>query len=179
MKKHLVALMVTGAALALSASTAAAQQIQGNLGIQLEIVDGCTVGSGTGGGTDWGEIDFGSHTDLITSDIDADSTGTSTANIEVICTNGLAYEVGLNDGLNASSGQRNVLDSVSTDTVPYDLYQNAGRSVVWGDIGSGDEYSASGDGTAQTLVVYGQIPQQASTPSSGTYSDTVQVTVSW
>lgn len=178
MKKAFL-LVAVALGFAVWSGTAMAQQVQGNLTVQLEIVDGCTVGSGTGGGTDWGSIDFGSHSEIISANIDADSTGTSTADIEVICTNGLAYEIGLNNGQNAVSGQRYVLDSVSSDTVPYDLYQDTGRTTAWGDIGSGNELSASGNGAVQTVVVYGRVPAQATTPSSGTYTDTVQVTVAW
>jgi spore coat protein U-like protein len=102
----------------------------------------------------------------------------STATLNVTCTNGATYEVGLNNGLNAVSSQRNLIITGGSTTLAYNLYQDSGHTLPWGNTpGPGPSVvQGTGSGAAQSLTVYGQIPSTAS-PVSGVYTDTVTVTV--
>lgn len=63
--------------------------------------------------------------------------------------------------------------------VAYNLYQNSGRSLPWGDgDATGSVLSGTGTGNNEEVIVYGRVPSQT-TPSPGTYTDTVQVTIAW
>ena len=68
--------------------------------------------------------------------------------------------------------------SQSSEQVTYGLYQDSGRTQVWGDSAGTNTAAGTGSGLAQTFSVYGRVPAQ-STPSPGTYVDTVVVTVSY
>ncbi|GAB3338074.1 hypothetical protein GCM10027565_36630 [Bordetella tumulicola] len=61
----------------------------------------------------------------------------------------------------------------------YQLYTSSARSVIWGDGTSGTAaVTAAGSGLAQTLTIYGSVPAQ-STPTPGTYRDTIIATISF
>ena len=61
----------------------------------------------------------------------------------------------------------------------YGLYKDAERSQPWGDATTpGSTVAGSGNGAAQVLTVYGRVPPQ-STPSAGSYIDTVVVTLTY
>ena len=59
--------------------------------------------------------------------------------------------------------------------VNYALYRDASRTLNWGNTVGTDTVSGSGNGTAQTLTVYGRVPAQT-TPAAGVYNDSVTVT---
>ena len=66
-------------------------------------------------------------------------------------------------------------------TIGYQLYQDAGRSLVWGDTLTGagaNVKSDTGNGMAQAHTVFGRVPAQT-TPAAGTYTDTVVVTIEY
>jgi spore coat protein U-like protein len=97
--------------------------------------------------------------------------------VSVTCTSGTAYTIGLNGGnANATPGARKL--SKAAETITYALYQNSGRTQLWGDTINTDTQAGSGSGAAQTYPVYGRVPAQ-STPTAGTYTDTVIVTLTY
>jgi spore coat protein U-like protein len=102
----------------------------------------------------------------------------STATLNVTCTNGATYEVGLDNGANAASGQRNLIVTGGSTLLAYNLYQDSTHTLPWTNTpGPGTSVvQGTGSGSAQALTVYGQIPSTAS-PVSGVYTDTVTVTV--
>ena len=65
-----------------------------------------------------------------------------------------------------------------TNTVAYQLYSNGAHTSVWGNTIGTDTMSGSGNGTSQTLTVYGRVPPQT-TPAAATYNDTVNVIVTY
>ncbi|XUY29090.1 Csu type fimbrial protein [Agrobacterium sp. rho-8.1] len=114
-------------------------------------------------------LNFGTHTNLVTA---VDATGA----ISLTCTANLPYTVSLNGGLsNASPASRKMVRP--NGSITYGLYTNAARSNPWGS-GAGQTVSGTGNGTAQSLSVYGRVPAQT-TPMTGLYSDTVVVTVNY
>jgi spore coat protein U-like protein len=58
------------------------------------------------------------------------------------------------------------------------MYSDSDRTVLWGETAPGDTLNETGDGTTKDYTVYGSLPAQ--TPAAtGTYSDSVTVTVSY
>jgi len=62
--------------------------------------------------------------------------------------------------------------------VNYQMFSDSGRSSNWGDVVGTDTVASTGNGAAQIHTIYGRVPVQ-STPSAGTYLDTVTVTVTF
>ena len=63
-------------------------------------------------------------------------------------------------------------------TITYGLYQDAARSNPWGNTIGTNTAAGTGTGSNQALTVYGRVGAQT-TPSRGTYSDSVVVTVTY
>ncbi|WP_425048534.1 Csu type fimbrial protein [Pseudomonas sediminis] len=170
------------AALALSLFAApafSAGQLQGQLNVQITIGTGCTVtnGAASGSSNTFGSLSFGNYNDLANL-IDGRSFGSAGgSSFGLQCSLGTAYSIALNSGQNATGGQRRMINSGAY--VAYNLYQDSGRSQAWGDGGAtGTVLSGTGTGNNEEVIVYGRVPAQT-TPSPGTYTDTVQVTIAW
>ncbi|CAN0652670.1 Spore coat protein u [Nitratireductor aquimarinus] len=117
------------------------------------------------------DLDFGAH-GVLTGNVD------TTGGVTVTCTPGTAYTVGL-DGGQAAAPPAARLMSKGSETVTYGLYQDAARSLPWGLTAiPGEAVPGTGSGSGQVLTVYGRVPPQT-TPSPGTYTDTVVVTVTY
>ena len=129
----------------------------------MRVVADCTIAANG--------INFG-ETGVITSAI------TGTSNINVTFTNTTPYNVGLDAGTGAgSTGTTRFLSGtgVNADTVAVNLYRTAG-SGVWGNTQGTDTAGGTGNGNAQTLTVYGEIPvQKAPTPDN--YKSTITATI--
>ena len=125
-------------------------------------------------------LDFGSSPNLIASNID------SSATITAQCTNTTPYSIGLDNGINASGGQRRMQLGATGNYVSYNLYTDSARSHAWTTTTSTTSCTGgastcdfgTGTGSNQTYTVYGRVPTQTA-PSSGTYNDTVVVTVTF
>jgi spore coat protein U-like protein len=130
-----------------------------SLTAQVNIPDQCQVSA-----TD---LDFGTrNTPLAQVD--------STSTVTVRCTNSTDFEVGLNGGL---TGNREMTNG--TDQVAYELYQDAARSVDWGNTpGTLQTGIGLGTGSAINLTVYGRVFANP-TAEAGSYSDTVTVEVTF
>jgi spore coat protein U-like protein len=101
-----------------------------------------------------------------------------TGSVVVTCSNTSPYTVQLDQGVGASATVTNrLMTGPASGTVAYGLYQDAARTVNWGNT-AGSWVSGTGAGRAQTLTVYGRIVAQT-TPGPGGYADTVNVTVSY
>ena len=65
------------------------------------------------------------------------------------------------------------------NTLTYNLYTDPSRTQVWGDGTGGSNVSnGSGSGAAQTINVYGRISSGQTVPT-GTYTDTITVTINF
>jgi spore coat protein U-like protein len=102
----------------------------------------------------------------------------ATSSVTVTCTNAAPYTVALDGGLSGATNPAQRKMSQASQTITYGLYQDSGRAVPWGDSVGVNTMAGTGSGLAQTFTVYGRVPVQ-NTPSPGTYSDTVVLTISY
>jgi spore coat protein U-like protein len=102
----------------------------------------------------------------------------ATGSVTVTCTSALPYTIALDGGLSGATNPTQRLMSQASQHVTYGLYRDSPRAQPWGDSVGTNTMAGTGTGLAQTLTVYGRVPAQA-TPSPGTYSDTVVVTISY
>lgn len=117
------------------------------------------------------DLDFGSKGPLT-------SAALASSTITTQCTNTTAYQIGLDNGINASGTTRRMRRSSSGDYLSYELYSDAARSLRWGNTLNVDRVGATGNAAQQSFTVYGKVPAQT-TPQAGTYTDTVKVTVTY
>ena len=68
--------------------------------------------------------------------------------------------------------------SASSNTLNYTLYSDSGRTAVWGQTIGTDTVAGTGNGSAQSVSVYGRIPG-GQAPVPATYSDTITATVTY
>ncbi|HEJ6942550.1 TPA: spore coat protein U domain-containing protein [Serratia marcescens] len=142
------------------------------LGVSATLLSACEAGSSSGGNVSFGTLNFGTLYFL--------STATSIAGqqnagaIRVKCTNGTSYSVLLGGGQSGNTAAR-YLQSAAGQRVNYNLYTNAAHSTIWDNLTG---VSQTANGADNWLPVYGMIPAQ-STPPTGSYTDTLQVTINW
>lgn len=149
-----------------------AEQVQDISEISIQITQGCELNNGNDGST-FGTINFGQHSSLAHS-IYATSTP-GNGSIGFRCSPNLSYRIELGNGQNGTSGHNRQLLNVSTnELIPYQLYQDASRSIIWD---SNNAITGSASGQQQWLTIYGAVFPQASTPSAGQYRDNVEVLI--
>lgn len=135
-----------------------------NFDVTLTIVANCVISANP--------LSFGTNQGVLTSAVNATST------LAVTCSNTTPYNVGLNAGTGTgSSGTTRYMNGTgaNTATVQFNLFQTAG-ATLWGNTQGTNTLGGTGNGTAQTLTVYGQIPVQT-TPMPDAYKSTITATV--
>ncbi len=162
--------VLTGLAVA-GGPAAATTSINSTFQVQLTIQAQCVINSTA-------TLNFGSLGVLGGSGGSANNDQTTT--VAVQCTNSTPYNIGLDAGTTTggSTGTRLLFNTSTSETVQYKLYQDAGHSTNWGNTIGTDTSSQTGNGASQPYTIYGRIPPQT-TPTPGTYSDTVTVTVTY
>lgn len=178
-KLKLIIPALAGAAILGCGVAQAASPQTGNLQVKIEITQDCQVNTGTdGAGAGDAILDFGSH-GVLNAKVDGETASTGAGSIQVQCTNGTDYDIGLDGGQNKDVNARQMKGgSNGTEFVGYQLYSDAARQTVWGDTVGTDTVRKQADGTVQTYPVYGEVPAQT-TPSAGTYADTVAINVTF
>lgn len=116
-------------------------------------------------------LDFGTPVGLLTSNVDRTTT------VSTQCTATTPFQLGMDDGQHASGLARRMLGG-SGDLITYEIYQDSGRTVRWGNTVNSDTVSGIGNGAVQTTTVYGRVASQA-TPAAGAYTDTITVNVTY
>jgi spore coat protein U-like protein len=113
---------------------------------------------------------FGTYTGLV-----ADSAST----VSVTCTNTTPYNIGLNSGTaSGATVTARKMAGPNSALLNYSLFTDTSRTLNWGETAGTDTVSGTGNGSAQTLTVYGRIPAgQYLAP--GNYSDTITATVTY
>ena len=104
--------------------------------------------------------------------------------ISVKCTKNTPYTIALNGGSTTGGTIAQRLMGVGANTLQYNLFTTATFTQVFGD-GSGTSKTVAGTGagvaTANTVTVFGQLPDSAANQAAvaGNYSDTITVTVTY
>jgi spore coat protein U domain-containing protein, fimbrial subunit CupE1/2/3/6 len=151
--------------LALGASNAWAETASSTFTVSANVLAVCSVSATN--------LDFGDYNASHPSSRD------STSTLSMTCTNGQDYVVALDGGTGpgATVADRKMTNGVHT--LGYQLYTNAANSTVWGDgtLSTGT-VTGTGDGQQQSLTVHGKIPS-GQHASSGSYSDTITVTLTY
>jgi spore coat protein U-like protein len=150
--------------------TAQAATATANLTVQLTVTATCSVNAAT--------LNFGS-TGLLASPI------TASTSLSVTCTNSTPYSVGLDNGANFSTTRRMKLGATA-NFIPYGLFTDAGLTNAWTTASSSTACTSTnscalgtGNGSAQSITVFGQVPALGTAPTPGAYTDTVTITVTY
>jgi len=142
---------------------ARAGQATANLTVQATVADACSTTDAT--------LSFGTV---------LPSAGTAapvSSTINVTCTLGTSFSVGLGTGLNLSGGARRMRQGATTTYLNYELYKDAAAVTRFGDTGASDRATGVGVGLLATAIqVYGAIPSGQNV-GTGAYADTVQINV--
>jgi spore coat protein U-like protein len=154
--------LVLAAALALVAAPGAdAGTVTANLRVQATVLGQCSV---VGNTLDFGQVGTGNQRPQ--------------TNINVTCTKNLAFQVGINNGSNASTGgQRRMKNDASNDFLEYELYKSLTGNDRFGDAIVSERVNGIGQGTTPVIVpVFGEILSGQS-PPAGNYIDNAVITV--
>ena len=104
--------------------------------------------------------------------------------ISVKCTKNTPYTIALNGGTTTGGTITQRLMGSGANTLQYNLFTTAAFAQVFGD-GSGTSKTVAGTGagvaTANTVTVFGQLPDSATNQAAvpGNYTDTITVTVTY
>ena len=100
----------------------------------------------------------------------------ATTTVDLTCTPGTTYDVGLDGGGSGNVAARQMANGGAT--LNYSMYQDASRTTNWGDTVGTDTVSGTGGGGVVSHTVYGRIPT-GQFVATGAYSDTVTITVTF
>ncbi|WP_213608028.1 spore coat U domain-containing protein [Pseudoalteromonas sp.] len=138
--------------------------------ISIQIEQGCILDNGSGASS-FGVISFGEYSSLTYGAQTTSNQGSGSIGFR--CSPNLSYRIELGNGLNATdSSGRKLLNSSTGELVPYQLYQDVGRSQVWDDANA---VSGTASGLFEWLPIFVSIAPQPVTPSAGVYNDNIEV----
>lgn len=150
--------------------------ITGQVDVKLNISSGCTVDNSQveGNMNKFGVLDFGKSastwSNVLTAEVASSGNG---GDLTVTCDTGVTqFNVSVNGG---ERGDRTL--SNATDTVVYNVYQDAARSKLY-ELNTNVAFPVTA-GTAVPVPMYGAIAANTTTVSDGDYTDTLLVTVSF
>ncbi len=152
---------ILGMALPVAAHAATAT---GTLNLSITITASCSVVSATA-------VNFGSVAS-IPGNIDQ----TSTLTVNCSSTTPYTVSLGVGGGSGATTAVRKMTNGANV--VNYSLYQDVGRTTLWGSVIGTDTVAGTGSGANQTLTIYARTPTQV-VPPPGVYTDAVTVTITY
>jgi len=149
----------------------------GTFAVNAAIVRGCLVAGGAGqvAGLNFGTLDFGTHSAVRTGTETRLAGGGSGGQSLIQCTPGTAVQVTADAGQHANGSQRRLSNNAGA-FVPYSLQLAATpAAVLTPNISAGLTLGAA----ATALPLQGTVTFPGFGLPAGTYTDTVQVTLSW
>ncbi|AZE89997.1 Csu type fimbrial protein [Pseudomonas orientalis] len=156
--------LACGLALPLPLSAVTSQSLQ----VSATVTPGCLI---VGVGSNYGALTYGSFSALATGTVTAALTG----GVTLQCTPGVALSMSVDGGLHSATGRNLQLNSGSA-RVAYQLFRDAAFSQSLG-VNQSVSVSYSNANTI-SLPIYGRVILPGNQPG-GTYSDTLQVQLSW
>jgi spore coat protein U-like protein len=165
---------ITVSALALLALAAApsvhAGSATSSFTVSAAVVASCTISTTT--------LAFGNYDPIVTN---ASTALDVNGSVTITCTKGSTTTIGLDAGQNAAQavGTTRAMQVAGPDYLSYELYQDAGRSTLWGNSG-GSLFTpaAAPNKNPRTFTIYGRVPAGQSS-TIGNYTDTVVATVNF
>jgi spore coat protein U-like protein len=155
----------------LQASPASAGTATANLSVTATVSANCTISTAP--------VAFGAYDPVVTN-LSTALNGSGT--VTTTCTTGAAPVITLDQGATptgtstATVPQRQMISGANK--LGYFLYQNVGRTTVWGNTAGTAPSSVAGNGSAQAITVYGAVTGGQNVPT-GSYADTVVATVTF
>lgn len=138
------------------------EQLVPSILARLVIDTNCTVNADP--------LDFGTVTEI--------SGHAANSTLSVTCTLNGPFSIALNGGeVTGDINDRRMQLDPGPDTIAYQLYKDGAHTQIWGNTPSTD-VDGTGTGNPQSFTVFGLVPAQGPKPS-GTYEDTITVTVSF
>jgi spore coat protein U-like protein len=136
--------------------------------VNATVTPGCLV---VGGVSDYGSLNFGSQSALATGTVQVALSG----GVQLQCTPGVTMNMTVDGGQYNSSGRHMQL-TTGSNRVAYQLFRDAAYSQS---LGIGQTVAvAYTDANNIRLPIYGQVQLPGNQPG-GTYSDVLQVQLSW
>jgi spore coat protein U-like protein len=134
--------------------------------VRMEIVASCLVSVS--------DLDFGAYASNSTTAALGQTT------IELQCGAETTAEIALDAGTGSTrnTSRRRLQQDSGSDRLDYDLFQDAGRTIHWGDKSGSDTKEVLTTGAPQTVPIYGEILARQRA-RDGTYSDMITVTVQY
>jgi spore coat protein U-like protein len=148
-------------------SMAVADFNNSNLQISASVPNSCTISTTA--------LNFGPYNSGTVTSV----TGTVSTN----CTMNAVAVITLGQGFYSATGSSNEVplrrlqNGASANYLNYNLYQNSGKTTIWGNSTS-TGVTVTGTGTEESTSVYGEIPAGQSVPA-GSYTDNVIATVTY
>lgn len=168
---RLLGLTAASALFLAASSTTHAGTATSNLSVTATVTANCSISTAP--------VAFGSY-DPVSANATSPLNGSGT--ITVTCTSGDAAKITLGQGSNPGTGSTDAapvrqMKDTGTDVLAYALYQDSGRTTVWGNTAA-TGVAQTGTGSAQNVTVYGAVTAGQNVPA-GSYSDTVVATVTF
>lgn len=167
---HLLTKTLLASALLAATSQAFAATDTTSFQVKIVITESCDIHTVAAS-----DMDFSSH---------ARSTGPwdATSNLTVNCSSGTPYTIAMNNGLNPSGAtvsatNRRMVNGANF--VPYGLYRDSGRTLLWGNTTGTDTLAGTGTNAAVLVPVYGRVLAASTNVAAGTYLDTVTATITY
>ena len=166
MARHACAalLLLCAASVPLPLAAVTSQSFQ----VSATVTAGCLV---VGGVSNYGSLNFGSRSALATGPVQVALTG----GVKLQCTPGVTLNMSV-DGGQYNNGGRQMQLTTGSNRVAYQLFRDAAFSQALG-IGQSVAVAYS-DANNISLPIYGQVQLPGNQPG-GTYSDVLQVQLSW
>jgi spore coat protein U-like protein len=168
---RLLGLTAASALFLVASSATQAGTATSNLSVTATVSANCTIATTA--------VAFGAYDPIVTNATNPlDGTGT----VSVTCTNGSDATITLDQGSNAASGSSDTtplrqMKDGATDVLAYFLYQDTGRTTVWGNTAP-TGVAVVGTGAVDNVTVYGAVTAGQNVPAAS-YSDTVVATVTF
>jgi spore coat protein U-like protein len=161
-KSVLPAAAVAVLALAFGSTSASAATATATFGVSATVQATCLISASS--------MAFGTYTGTLSS--------TSTT-VSVTCTNTTTYNVGLSAGLaTGATVTARKMTGPNSALLNYALYQDSAHTTNWGQTVNTDTVAGTGDGSAQSITVYGQVAA-GQYVEPGAYSDTITATITY
>jgi spore coat protein U-like protein len=187
-----IALSALSTAAVLAApSVMAAGSLAGQLNAQMTLQAGCIVSGAPGAGStgvNFGTLDFGTQPATFTGILTATASGGAggAGATQILCSpdvTSLSITVsgGNNAGQGGSVGVGSRAMKLGTSSyLPYEVYSEPGMTNAYPTSASAVGVMLPGTGVALPLPIYGRINKtSAAALTSGTYTDVLQVTLTW